>query len=447
MNNLEKKILLVEDDEFFRDVLFDVLKKNFQVIKAPDGKSAREILSIQNVDLVLSDIQMPGCSGIELLDWVKKNKPVPFVIMTGFSTLLETKSAYDLGARGFLAKPFQIEELLTIINSILVAKKEKEREGPATQDLCKVGIDEFVTRPTVEFDVYIKLSDTKFIKIAHAGGALARTQLEHYKVKGITHLYILKKEFGKIVHLNLELVKLMKNRDDISEAKKINFLKYTGETLLESAFIDGLDPEKFEDASAFVKLTVGAAMNSTECHDLLGVLTTHSDQIYAHSLAVSMYAVLISKELGIKSEVSLNKIGMAGLMHDIGKKEVDPILLGKARHLLTIEERKEIESHVIRGQAILSSLKDIHADVIQMVSEHHEDVEGQGFPLKTVKRDQHPLSKILQCANIFIEAVNTNRLNKSPVKAPAVLAQLGKLYGSRIAPECLAALKKIFAKT
>lgn len=154
---------------------------------------------------------------------------------------------------------------------------------------------------------------------------------------------------------------------------------------------------KFVDAAAFVKLTVGAVLDSTENFDLLGVLTTHSDQVYTHSLAVAMYAVLISKEIGIKSEVPLNKIGMAGLMHDIEKKEVDAELLGKPRHLLTLEERKESESHVIRGQ---------------------------GYPLKKVKRDQHSLSRILQCANIFIEAVNTNRLNKKPVDAPEILSKI-----------------------
>ena len=121
-----KKVLVVEDDDFFRDSICDVLKGKYSVLQAPNGKSACEILTLSDVDLVISDIQMPEFSGIELLEWSKKNKPVPFVIMTGFSTLLETQSAFDLGAQGFIAKPFKIADLMNNLKSIL-----KEDEKPA----------------------------------------------------------------------------------------------------------------------------------------------------------------------------------------------------------------------------------------------------------------------------------------------------------------------------
>lgn len=114
------KILIVEDDESFRKAICALLKKKkHEVYEAAHGKGAIEVLSIQDCDMVLTDIQMPGMNGIELLEWSIKNKPIPFIVMTGFSTILENKSVYDLGAKGFISKPFKNVDLITIINKTL----------------------------------------------------------------------------------------------------------------------------------------------------------------------------------------------------------------------------------------------------------------------------------------------------------------------------------------
>ena len=139
---LNKKIILVvEDDHFFREAICDVLKKKYTVLEAPNGKVATEILSLSDFDLVLSDIQMPGLTGLELLEWSKKNKPVPFVIMTGFSMVLETQTAYELGATGFIAKPFKNAELIAVLEGILSAPSPAVAAVSEKLEFCKVSID------------------------------------------------------------------------------------------------------------------------------------------------------------------------------------------------------------------------------------------------------------------------------------------------------------------
>jgi putative nucleotidyltransferase with HDIG domain len=445
--DLQKKILIVEDDEFFRETLFDVLKDKYKVYQAPNGKSACEILSIQPVDAVVSDIQMPGFSGIELLEWCKKNKPVPFVMMTGFSTLLETKSAFDLGAKGFISKPFKIEDLITCLEDILPAEKvegSSKTEKPIVE-YCKVSIDEFVTKPRIDFDVYIKLSETNIVRIANKNQELPRAQLNQYKAKGVKFLYILKEDFSKLVQFNLDLVSIMKDRDEISQTKKVSFIKYTGEVILERTFVDGIDKENLAEVSSFIKLTVGTAAEAKENFDLLGILSAHSDQIYAHSLGVSMYSVLIAKKMGFESNLTLFKLGMAGLFHDIGKKEIDKEILLKPRHLVSKDERQLIESHVVRGYEILSGMKSMSSDVTQMVFEHHEDMQGLGYPLGKSRKEQHPLSKILQLANIFVDHVTLTKNENKPVVAEAIINYIEKVYGARVDADALKALRIVFS--
>lgn len=442
---MPKRILIVEDDNFFRETIADVLKEKFKVVEAPHGKSACEQLSIQDFDLVISDIQMPGMTGIDLLEWAKKNKPkVPFIIMTGFSTLLETKSAHEMGAKGFISKPFKISDLTEQITLVLgnlvegvdVAAKIEEK-------YCKVSIDEFVSKPRIDFDVYIRLSNTNIVKIANKSQELPKDQLRHYKERGVKFLYILKEDFNKLVSFNLDLVKIMKDRPDVSPEKKANFMKYTGEVLLERTFVEGINKESLKDVNSFISLTVDTVTQGQENFDLLSILKNHSDELYAHSLGVSMYSVLIAKQLGFESTVTLYKLAMAGLFHDIGKKEIDKDLLEKPRHLVSRDEIKIIESHVVRGQEILASMKGIPSDVIQLAYEHHEDQEGHGYPFRKAKRDQHPLSKILQCANLFLDTVNLKK-NEASFDVGTAINHIQRIYEKRVDADCIVALKKIF---
>lgn len=444
---MKHKILVVEDDQYFREALCDGLKKHYDVLQAPNGKSAKEILSFQTVHLVLSDIQMPGFTGLELLEWSKENKPVPFILMTGFSMVLETQNAFSLGAKGFIAKPFKNIDLLSTIKEVLGIKDEANEKKFPVVDInntyCRVSINEFVAKPKIDFDVYIKLSETKIVKIAHKGEEIPKNKVEHYKEKGVKYLHILKEDFNKLVEFNINVAKIIKNRTDVSSMKKANFMKYTGEILLEQVFIQGLNKESFDDAKSFLDVTMSTVVDEKENLDLLSILQSHSDHIYAHSLGVSMYSVMIAKKMDFEGTTALFKLSMAGLFHDIGKKEIDREVLEKPRHMVTKDERKLIESHVVRGQEILQAMPSTPADVIQLVFEHHEDLEGLGYPLGKQKFELHPLSKIIQCANIFIDLTLPSP-NYEPKKPLDAIDYMIRLYGKRIDPACIAALKKLF---
>jgi len=65
-----KKILLVEDDDNFRSALKSILAKKYEVVEAANGKIARDLHAMTDFQLIISDVQMPHFSGIDLLEWV-----------------------------------------------------------------------------------------------------------------------------------------------------------------------------------------------------------------------------------------------------------------------------------------------------------------------------------------------------------------------------------------
>lgn len=444
------KILVVEDDQFFREAIVDLLESlEYKVLQAENGKKAQDIFLVEDIDLVISDIQMPNLTGVELLKWCKEKKAsVPFMLMTGFSMILETQSAFDLGADDFITKPFNRKDFVDKVERITTSKDASKPVLIQNQNIdekyCRVPIDEFVSRPTLEFDIYIRFAKDKYTKIANMGETVDRDRLTNYKNKGVSYLYLLKDDFKKLIELNLNLSRVVKNRNDISNDRKMAFFKYTGELILEKAFSTGVDESSFTEAEQYLKITTDALTDSQAFLNLLEVLNQHSDEVYAHSVGVALFSTMIAKNLGFGSSLSLNKITMAALFHDIGKKEIDKKILEKPRYLQTAEERMKYEEHSDRGREILESIKTVSHDVIQIVEEHHFDyIDQNSYALNKNKKKPHPLTRIVHCANIFVEHTMKTKIFEG-CEPKTAIASIESQYANRIDPESIQALKKIF---
>ncbi len=114
------KILIVDDDETILRMLTGILKREgFAPVASKTGFEAMKVLSSSQVDIVLSDIEMPGMSGLELLEYLKERYPsVPVMLMTGNRGLYCEFEILEAGANGFLTKPFRRAELVTRVKAL-----------------------------------------------------------------------------------------------------------------------------------------------------------------------------------------------------------------------------------------------------------------------------------------------------------------------------------------
>ena len=116
-------ILIVEDDITFGMMLKTWLgKKGFEVSSV--SNIARKHIESQNVDLILSDLRLPDHEGIDLLKWMnEQGMDIPLIIMTGYADIQSAVQAMKLGARDYIAKPVNPEELLKKISECLQSEK------------------------------------------------------------------------------------------------------------------------------------------------------------------------------------------------------------------------------------------------------------------------------------------------------------------------------------
>jgi two-component system response regulator HydG len=115
------RLLVADDDPAVRQSLERALaREGYVVVLAPDGQTALERLREGGIDLVLSDLKMPGLTGLELLRGVRAVAPdVDVIMLTAFGTVEEAVRAMKDGARDFLTKPFQRGQLVRVIRQAL----------------------------------------------------------------------------------------------------------------------------------------------------------------------------------------------------------------------------------------------------------------------------------------------------------------------------------------
>ena len=118
----KKKILIADDETGIRLTVGRILDKDYIVLEAANGEEAVEIAKGQKPDLILMDLIMPKMDGYAACSQIKADeatKGIPVVILTAVGHELNKKFATEMGAEGYITKPFNIQELLDVITPLL----------------------------------------------------------------------------------------------------------------------------------------------------------------------------------------------------------------------------------------------------------------------------------------------------------------------------------------
>jgi two-component system response regulator AtoC len=131
----QEKILVVDDELFVRELLFEFLtKQGYEVVLAESGEKALEVCKTQPSQVILLDLKMPGMDGIETLKEIKQlNTPALPIIMTGYPTLESSLEALRAGAYDYVLKPFKLNELKSLIERALKEFHLREKIGELRQ--------------------------------------------------------------------------------------------------------------------------------------------------------------------------------------------------------------------------------------------------------------------------------------------------------------------------
>ena len=319
MNHINEKspehfhIMVVEDEELIRDMIQQNIEwAGYKCTIAKNVEEALKILTLdrKKVDAIITDIRMPGQSGIELTKKVKENYDSDVIVMTGFAEDFDYEKVIESGASDFFQKPINPKELMLRLKRVL-----KER---------------------------ILLAE--------------------------------------------------RNRADKELKKNI---------------------QKLQNAQ---EQTVAALASTTEIRD---------PYTSGHQNNVTKIACSIAEHMGLSAEL-IKGLRIAGLLHDIGKISVPAEILSKPGKI-TKDERNIMKNHCRVGYDILKGIE-FQWPVAKIVLQHHERMDGSGYPLGIQGEEILLEARILAVADV-IEAMSSHRPYRAALGLDEALAEIRKNRG------------------
>lgn len=153
----------------------------------------------------------------------------------------------------------------------------------------------------------------------------------------------------------------------------------------------------------------------------IDALKVSDEYTFKHSVDVATMAMIIARKSGLPNK-DVYQIGVAGLLHDVGKSHIPNEILNKAGKL-TEEEFTVMKNHTIYGYNILKEKSEISNEIIAGVLQHHEKINGRGYPLKLADKQITPYARVLSVADIY-DALVTERPYKKGFSAHDALEMI-----------------------
>ncbi len=462
-------ILVVDDESSIRELLREYLSiEGYRVDTAEDGNDAYAYLRKSYYDIVLTDLEMPGMNGIELLEKANtEGLNHKFIILTGFGTVETAIMALKLGALDYILKPFKLEELGFIVKKAVYRRRLEEEniqlrealslyqisEAMILNNNIRAVLDLILEKAMHELDadiVMLTLKETistpvitrvmksslditagelesaldkeKVFKRLQAERYmnLTGTQIDQIRGQGTIsfdiHSYLsvaiglMDRFYGALCAFRV------KSEMPFTDAQR-KLTTIFGEritTLLEVKRSDeGLQHAIIESIESLVK--------ALEAKD--GFTRGHSER-------VSVYAHILAQRLGLDGKSVLN-VTQAGRLHDIGKIGIRYDALTK-KDGLDREEYEQFKLHPGIGANILRPMSFL-ADIIPMILHHHERYDGKGYP-DGLAGESIPLgARILAICDSF-DVMTSDRPYRSSLPKEKVISELRSNSGTQFAP-------------
>lgn len=438
------RVLIVEDEPIIRQFCTLVLENYFEkceIVEAPHSEVAIDKMKAMKFDFIISDFDMPGGNGDILVQYLKS-------IEWQGSYLLHTSNHIDdlpyikefvlsNVNRNYAQKPTRLKELVEIIRETL--KREEVKS-----DYKKVRISYFLRNNKSLCDIFIKLNDEKFIKIINKGEFYKKSDIDKYIKKNQKYLYILESDMVKFSnHLYdtpfLEFVSEFGAQESIED----NLVR-THAVLKDLVESVGVDKYAIKLADSYVGNVSEITKDDKNISSMLFKLRQRRDYIYDHSYMCACLSVFIVKQLPWSSNEIIQKLCFSALFHDITLKSAELAMIHDLEESsvrkLTKEEKTSLANHPKDACKLLSGAKEFSQDIENIITNHHENGEGTGFPRKIDGTQMRPLTCVFIVAHEFVRQLYLRDFDEHSHKD--ILTVLFNRYNSGSFKDILDALYK-----
>lgn len=260
------------------------------------------------------------------------------------------------------------------------------------------------------------------------GVAAVEPDFQRLKEAGVSWILVQGEELNRCEEmLESNLTKVLSD-PHIPAEHKAACVQQVGKTVVRE-ILEAPDPSKTLDrATSLLDVVIDGVLANPAVAGGLLQMSSHHQTTASHMFAVSTLGILLAADVFGPDEQRLKEVGLAGMLHDLGKLQIDPAILNKETPL-TPEEMRLIQQHPIESVRLLGDHPAVTEPVRQMILQHHERYDGRGYPLGLSGHELIVGSKILAIVDSFHAMIGRRayKQGSSPAEALRVLSyQRGK---------------------
>ncbi len=447
---IEKNILVADDQQEACDLIKKMLEiEGYTIFQAYNGKEALGVVQNFPIDVTILDIKMPVMDGIEALKKIKQIDPsIEVLIMTGYSDFKTLKQTIgDFGAFDYLSKPFKRDELIHAVhNAFLKRESNRGKDHKILKNRIAQLEKDFNTKNRELRETQIKY---RSIIEKNADGIIIVTK------KGIVcfvnsageALFDKKRErligesFGfPIMAAETTEIEIISKGGNVQTVEaRLSETEWEGEIAYLASLRDITDRKQMEEQLQHSLANIKKSMEGTI--QVVSMIVEKKDPYTAgHQQRVADIARAIAEEKGLSKE-RIEGIYMSGVIHDLGKVSVPSEILSKPGKITKIEFEL-IKTHAQEGYNILEKIE-FPWPVALIVQQHHEKIDGSGYPLGLSGKEILLESRIMCVADV-VEAMASHRPYRPALGIDEALKEISHKNGVSFDPEVVDACLKIF---
>ena len=214
----------------------------------------------------------------------------------------------------------------------------------------------------------------------------------------------------------------------VEEIKKATILYDTSKALVKEILSNPTYSENIRRGQDLVETTINYILKGRDAFLNLMRITSFDYYTFTHSVNVCTFSISLARQIGITDSQALATLGTGALLHDVGKSKVPERILNK-RTSLNRSEFEIMKKHPDWGGEILRETDVITEEAYYPVLQHHERLDGTGYPGGVDERDLHPFSKIVAVADVF-DALTTERVYQPAIASFPALKMMHGQSGS-----------------
>lgn len=295
----------------------------------------------------------------------------------------------------------------------VVAKVEAALRLEATaQQFCKITLKSLLIRSAkLRCDVYIRLSDDKFVKVLHANDRFDLEEYERFQHKNVNFLYLLRADFLVLMDdLLAKVAVLNSDPEKISMDEAVSASTAIFETVHAAFDTEGFTPHLRDLTVASVGLAINTIKKNPKLGELLERLDHNRDTFIGwHSTALSFLACKLATLLGWQSDSTFYKLSLAAMLHDLTLSSEVLAQIRTTAELnaagVTKAEQGIVLRHPTDAAQLLSGFEEIPGEVGFIIEQHHEQQDGTGFPRGIDHNDINAISALFIIAHDIVTSM------------------------------------------